>query len=73
MTQTERLAKIIELLEAGHTVIFSTYLSGVKVTARNFKKWNAEGKQMFRATEASLLIRSGKGWDDITYTKVTVQ
>ena len=73
MTQIERLAKIIELLEAGHTVIFSTYLRGVKVTARNFKKWNAQGLEMFKATETSLRIRSGKGWEDITYTKVTVQ
>ena len=72
MNKIEVMNLIIETLESGKTVMFTTYGRAIKVTPRNYKAWVKRGDQMFKATEESLYIRSGKGWDCANGCKITV-
>ena len=53
-------------LNAGRTVMLSTYLKATKVTPSNYKKWAANGWKMFNVTEkGSLVMASGKYWVEV--------
>lgn len=63
MTAAEKLNWIIDKLDKGMTVYFTTHLRSVAVKAKH--------KSMLKATSKSLYIQRGKSWDCVDYCKIT--
>ena len=71
-TATDKLAKILEVLDAGRTVYIRTALRATKVTAQDVAKFNAIGRPLFKADAKSLYISAGKRYDCIDFCTITV-
>ena len=65
MTAAEKLTRLVEVLEAGHTVIISTYLRAVKVTKKHLKT----EPPLFKVFENSLFLRRGKSYGCVDYCR----
>ena len=72
MNATEKLAKILEVLNAGKTVYIQTALRITKVTAKDVAKFAAINRPLFKADAKSLYISAGKRYDCIDFCKITV-
>ncbi len=73
MTPADKLAKILEVLNAGHTVFIATSLRVIKVTAKDLAKFAAINRPLFKADASSLYISAGKGYDCIDFCRITVR
>lgn len=68
------LAKIVEALGSGKTVYISTVYRSTKITPSTWRKWEASGVPLLRATpEYGLRLREGKGYVDANGCRVTVE
>lgn len=65
-------AKIEEVLNAGKTVTFTTYLRSIKVTPKNFRAWASQGGLFKTDANGALMMRNGKGWVCVSGTKIEV-
>jgi len=75
MTVAKKIEKIVELIEAGSTVTFSTYLRSYPINLKTLNKFRKAGYDLFKADGKSLMMLSGKKYlcvdgCKITYTKV---
>ena len=73
MESKEKLSKIIEALESGKTLFFSTCLKHIKVTPKTYKKWQKSGYELFKADSKSVYIAEGKKFSCIDGCKITVE
>jgi hypothetical protein len=58
------VAAIVSHLEMGHAVIISTYTRHTKYTKKHI--------DMFKAAKNGVFVQSGKNWNCIDGTKITV-
>lgn len=73
MTPADKLAKILEVLNAGRTVFIATSLRVTKVTAKDLAKFAAIDRPLFKADASSLYISAGKRYDCIDFCRITVR
>jgi nicotinamide mononucleotide adenylyltransferase len=59
---SERLDYINNALNAGKSVIFSTYLRHIKVTHKTVASWKKSGNTLFKVSGDRLLMASGKNF-----------
>lgn len=72
MNATEKLAKILEVLNAGKTVYIKNAMRTIKITRKDVDKFNAINRQLFKADAKSLYISAGNRYDCIDFCTVTV-
>jgi len=73
MTANEKITKIIETIESGRTVYFSTMLRHTPVNLRTLNKFRNAGYELFKANGDSIMMRNGKRWECVDGCKITVQ
>ena len=61
-TASERLEYITNALNAGKSVIFSTYLRHIKVTPKTVASWKKSGHTLFKISGDRLMMASGKNF-----------
>jgi hypothetical protein len=59
---SERLEYITNALNAGKSVIFSTYLRHIKVTPKTVASWKKSGHTLFKVSGDRLMMASGKNF-----------
>ena len=72
MNATDKLAKILEVLNAGKTIYIQTTLRTIKVTQKHVLKFAAINRPLFKADAKSLFISSGNRYDCIDFCKMTM-
>ena len=73
MTASDKLARLLDVIQSGKTVYISTALRSTKVTAKDVAKFDRIGRPLFKADSKSLYMSVGKRYDCIDYCQFTVQ
>ena len=60
MTANEKIAKIVETIESGYTVSFTTRLRSYPVNLRTLDKFRKAGYELFKARGNSIYMLNGK-------------
>ena len=71
MTGLEKIEKIIELIESGKTVSFTTYLKTMPVNLRTLNNFRNAGYELFKSKGNSIYMMKGKKYDCIDGCKIT--
>ena len=72
MNANTKLNKILAFIESGGTIIISTHLKHIEVTAKALRKFEKAGTQLFKTdSTGSLYIARGKAWDCIDHARIT--
>ena len=73
MTAQEKITKILQQLKDGKILYFSTSLRVIKVKQKDVDKFEAIGRALFKASNNSMFISSGKKYVCIDYCQITVE
>ena len=73
MTNSDKIAKILEIIKAGNTVYFTTYLKSYSVNQKTVDKFATAGHELFKANDGGIYMMNGKSYlclngCEITYT-----
>lgn len=71
MNANDKLAKILEALDAGKTIYIQTALRITKVSLKDVRKFAAINRPLFKADAKSLYISAGKRYDCIDFCRIT--
>lgn len=71
MKPKEKINKIVDLINEGKTVYFSTALKSIEVNKKVIDKFNKAGYDLFKSDGKSMYIRQGKSFVCIDYCKIT--
>ena len=72
MTPADKIKKIVEAIEVGRTVYFSTPLRSYAVNLKTFNKFKKAGYDLFKADGDSLMMMSGKNYLCVDGCKIEV-
>jgi hypothetical protein len=72
MKAQERINKILNAVESGRTVYFSTPLRVWPVNLKTLNKFKSAGYDLFKVQGDSVMMRNGKKWFCVDGCKVTV-
>jgi DNA-binding MurR/RpiR family transcriptional regulator len=71
MNAEAKIAKIIETIEAGKTVYFTTSMRSYAVTMKTLTKFRKLGYDLFKAQGNSMMMMVGKSYLCIDYCQIT--
>lgn len=73
MNAKEKVEKLLDLIERGATVIFSTYTRGYKIDKKTVSRFSAAGIPVLKATEKSIFMASGKKYLCMDFCAIRIQ
>jgi len=73
MTTQEKINKIIEIIESGRNVYFTTYINKTTVVSkRTLNRFRKAGHELFKAQGNSIMMLNGKKYICMNGCKITV-
>ncbi len=73
MKPSDKINKIIELINSGRTVYFSTHTKTTKVNKKTLTKFSSLGYNLFKSDSKSIYMMNGSRYVCMDYCKITVQ
>lgn len=72
-TPQQRVDRMYEVLNEGHTLLIGSYLRTWKATPATLKRFNKMDRPLFKASDTSVYMSQGNNYVCITYCNVRVQ
>ena len=72
MNAAAKIEKIIETIESGKTVYFTTAMRSYPVNLKTLNKFRKAGYDLFKASGDNIMMMNGKGYICMDYCKITV-
>ena len=71
MKTEQKIHKILEIINSGHIVYFTTSLKSYAVNKKTLDKFSDLGYDLFKAQGNHIMMRSGKHWISMIGCKIT--
>jgi len=71
MEPAYKISKIIDAINSGRTVFFTTHTKTIKVNKKTLDKFTKLGYNLFKADSKSIYMMSGTKYICIDYCKIT--